>query len=174
MDSVPEDNPKFQGLLEEKAPFLDISAEIPGVPLEEEEEEYQVVTDKPKPRFEELAAAALNKAGIDTEACVCNAWATTHAAKAAAVAAAACPDEPRVVEAFVEKIVYNIKFNLPDVGLMPPGDDPKPEEPATAADNDNPLLTPRWYPTQLHRSVVGNQPYDAYAPRMQFLQLGEV
>jgi hypothetical protein len=30
------------------------------------------------------------------------------------------------------------------------------------------------YPTQSCRSVVGNQPYNAYAPRIQFLQLGEV
>ncbi len=37
-DSVPEDDPDFQGLLEDDAaPFPDISAELPGVPLEEEE-----------------------------------------------------------------------------------------------------------------------------------------
>ena len=33
-DSVPEDDPEFQGLLEEEAPFPDISAQLPGVPLE--------------------------------------------------------------------------------------------------------------------------------------------
>ncbi len=36
-DSIPEDDPEFQGLLEdEEEPFPDISAELPGVPLEEE------------------------------------------------------------------------------------------------------------------------------------------
>ena len=36
-DSVPEDDPNFQGLLEDdEAPFPDISAELPGVPLEED------------------------------------------------------------------------------------------------------------------------------------------
>ncbi len=35
---MPEDNPTFQALLKEEALFPDISAEIPGVPLEEEEE----------------------------------------------------------------------------------------------------------------------------------------
>jgi hypothetical protein len=30
------------------------------------------------------------------------------------------------------------------------------------------------YPTQSCRSVVGDQPYNAYAPHVQFLQLGEV
>ncbi len=32
----------------------------------------------------------------------------------------------------------------------------------------------RGYLIRLRRSVIGNQPYDSYAPRMQFLQLGEV
>ncbi len=61
---MPKDDPEFQGLLKEEALFLDISAEIPGVPLEEEEEKDQVVTDKPEPRFEELAAAALIMQGL--------------------------------------------------------------------------------------------------------------
>ena len=66
-DSVPEDDPDFQGLLEvDEAPFPDISAELPGVPLEDEEYDFQVVTDEPEPDFEELAAAALDNAGIDT------------------------------------------------------------------------------------------------------------
>jgi hypothetical protein len=97
-----------------------------------------------------------------------------NAAKAAAAAAATRPDGPRLVKAFKDKIVYNFLFDLPDAGLMPPGDDPETEEPATAPDNNTPPLSSCWYPTQLRRSVVGNWPYDAYAPRMQFLQLGEV
>jgi hypothetical protein len=92
---VPKDDPKFQGLLKKEAPFPDISAEIPGVPLEEEEEEYQVVTDILKPGFEELAAAALNNARIDAEAPMRRA--AMNAAKAAAVAAAARPDGPCLV-----------------------------------------------------------------------------
>jgi hypothetical protein len=36
------------------------------VPLEDEEYDFQVVTDEPEPDFEELAAAALDNAGIDT------------------------------------------------------------------------------------------------------------
>ncbi len=37
-DSVPEDDPEFQGLLddEEEAAYPEISAELPGVELEEE------------------------------------------------------------------------------------------------------------------------------------------
>ena len=57
-DFVPKDDPNFQGLLkDDKAPFPDISAELPGVPLEEEECDFQVVTDEPKPDFEDLATA---------------------------------------------------------------------------------------------------------------------
>ncbi len=52
-DCIPEDDPEFQGLLEdEEAPFPDISAELPGVLLEEDISDFQVVTDKPKPYFE--------------------------------------------------------------------------------------------------------------------------
>ncbi len=74
----------------------------------------------------------------------------------------------------VKEIVYDIMFDLPDMGLMPLGDGPEPEEPPPSADDHTPPSTPCWYPTQTRRSVVGNQPYDAYAPRMQFLQLREV
>jgi hypothetical protein len=67
-NSVPEDDPEFQGLLEEEAPFPELSAQLPGVPLEcdEEDEVFEVVTDKPEPDFDNLAAAALDNAGIDT------------------------------------------------------------------------------------------------------------
>ncbi len=132
---MPKDNHKFQGLLDKEAPFMDISTEIPGVPLEEEEEEYQVVTDKPEPGFEELAATGLDNVGIlgiDAEAWVHNAQAAMNAAKAAAVAAATWPNGPCLVKAFEDEIMYNIMFNLPDAGLMPPWDNPEPEEPATA------------------------------------------
>ncbi len=56
MDTVPEDDPEFQGLLEEEAPFPDIGIELPGVILEEEEEgDYQVVTDCHRPWLNAIA-----------------------------------------------------------------------------------------------------------------------
>ncbi len=55
-DSVPEDDYKFQGLLEEEeAAFPDISAELPGVELKAEEAAFQTVEDEPDPLFEDLA-----------------------------------------------------------------------------------------------------------------------
>jgi hypothetical protein len=75
--------------------------------------------------------------------------------------------------------VYDITFDLPDAGLMPgtipPVSDAKP---ATGAAPPHAPEVPdknsRRYPARSCRSVVGNQSYDTYAPRMQFLQLGEV
>ncbi len=46
---VPEDDPEFQGLLEEEALFPEMSAKLPGVPLEEDEKDFQVVTNEPAP-----------------------------------------------------------------------------------------------------------------------------
>jgi hypothetical protein len=47
MDEVPEDDSEFQGLLEEEetAPYPDISAEPPGVELESEVSDFQLITD---------------------------------------------------------------------------------------------------------------------------------
>ncbi len=47
-DLVPEDNPEFQGLLddEEEAAYPKISAELPGVELEEEERDFTPITDE--------------------------------------------------------------------------------------------------------------------------------
>jgi hypothetical protein len=43
-------------LLEEEASFPDVSVELPGVILEEEEEgDHQVVTNEPNPAFKTLA-----------------------------------------------------------------------------------------------------------------------
>ena len=68
-DSVPEDDPEFQGLLEndDEAPYPDISAELPGVALEIEERDFTLVTDEPKDDFRDLARAALHNAGIDAD-----------------------------------------------------------------------------------------------------------
>ncbi len=51
---MPEDDNDFQGLLEdevEAAPYPDISAEFPGVELNEEEQEFQTILDEPEPDF---------------------------------------------------------------------------------------------------------------------------
>jgi hypothetical protein len=67
-DKVPEDNPDFQGLLDENegtAVYPDVSAELPGVELEAEERDYQTIVDEPEPDFRDLAGAALHNAGID-------------------------------------------------------------------------------------------------------------
>jgi hypothetical protein len=68
-DTILEDDPKFQGLLEDKeeAAYPDISAEFPGVELESKEVNYAAVTDEPVPNFEQLAATALDNAGIDPQ-----------------------------------------------------------------------------------------------------------
>ncbi len=55
-DSVPEDDPEFQGLLdllddEEEAAYPEISAELPGVELEEEQRDFTPVTDEPEADF---------------------------------------------------------------------------------------------------------------------------
>jgi hypothetical protein len=115
-NTVPEDDPEFQGLLEVEAPFPDASVEIPGVVLEEEEDDGQVVTDKPKVPFEALAAAALENAGIDKADCICAARAAGDNRDRAN--APAMPQKPRLVEAYDEKIVYNIMINLPNAGLI--------------------------------------------------------
>jgi hypothetical protein len=67
-DSVPEDDNKFQGLLEEEdTVFPDISAKLPGVELEAEEAAFQMVEDEQDPLFKELAAAALDNTGINPQ-----------------------------------------------------------------------------------------------------------
>ena len=69
-NEVPEDDPEFQGLLEETedtAVYPDISAELPGVLLEEQEQDFQTLTDEPEPDFRDLAGDALYNAGIDAD-----------------------------------------------------------------------------------------------------------
>ncbi len=170
-DLVPEDAPDFQGLLnDDKAPFPDISAELPGVPLEEEECDFQVVTDEPEPDFKDLAAAALDNAGIDTVD-------RLRAARVAAEAAAAAPIWPQqdrscLIEADLDEIMYEIIVELTDAGLLPGLVPNAPNEPINPPPNND--TSPQRYPTRSCRSVVGNHTYGTYAPRTQFLQLGEV
>ena len=69
-DTIPEDDPDFQGLLDETddtAVYPDVSAELPGVLLEEQEQDFQPLTDEPEPDFRDLAGDALYNAGIDTD-----------------------------------------------------------------------------------------------------------
>ena len=65
-DKVPEDDLDFQALLEEPVPYPDVSTELPGVLLEDDIADLQVVMDNLKPDFAELAAAALDNAGCVT------------------------------------------------------------------------------------------------------------
>ena len=61
---------------------------------------------------------------------------------------------------------------------MPLGEDRDDTSiPVIALDDDethDEIQDVRRYPTQASMSVVGNQPYDTYAPQTTFLQLGEV
>ncbi len=70
-DKVPEDDLEFQGLLDEAADtavYPNVSAEIPGVALEEQERNFQTITEEPVPDFRDLAEAMLHNAGINTDA----------------------------------------------------------------------------------------------------------
>ncbi len=182
-DSVPEDDPEFQGLLEdeEEAAYPDISAESPGVELESEEADFSAVTDDPEPDFKQLAAAALDNAGINPQDRRHAAQAAHTAAEAAQAGAAAAIGHqgPALVEANQDEIVYKITFDLPDAGLIGgnafPANDPPPPTPGeTIMDMANDTVefltdstdipTNRHYPLRSCRSVVGHQPYDTYAP----------
>ena len=70
--------------------------------------------------------------------------------------------------------MYAIVVELPDAGLLPGLVPDVPDEVVAIDPPPDIDTTPRRYPTRSRRSVVGNQPYDTYAPRMQLLQLGEV
>jgi hypothetical protein len=119
-DTDPEDDPEFQGLLkdEEEAAYPDISAELPGVELESKEVDYAAVTDEPVPNFEQLAATALNNAGINPQDRLRASWAT------------AGRTGPTLVEAKDDEKIYEITFDLPDAGLdggnIVPNDAPAP------------------------------------------------
>jgi hypothetical protein len=172
---VPADDPAFQGLLkEEEAVYPNITAELPGVPLEEEVVDHWAVTDEDEPNFRVLAARALDNANIDPAAHL----RATRVAEAQPVA----PD-PALIDADEDKIIYKLTFDLPDAGLAPPiapdgmavmphdalnvhAFEPNPPE-------DTKLATKRQYPLRSCRSVIGHQPYNKYAPCMTFLQLGE-
>jgi hypothetical protein len=143
------------------AVYPDISVELPGVDLEEDEQEYQMVMDKPKPDFWDLAGAALHNAGINAQDMLC-------AARAQAANKVQWQG-PALVKADEDKIVYKITFNLSNAGLLtanadlqvPLRDDRDNMAAAAITHNDNKA---RRYPLQACRGVVGNQPYISYAP----------
>ncbi len=122
-----EDDPEFQGLLENKveAAYPNISAEPLGVELESQEADYAAVTDDPEPDFKQLATAALDNAGIDPQDRLCMAQAVQ-----AAGAAGSAQGGPALVEVNEDKIVYEIKFDFLDAGLaggnVVPDDTPPP------------------------------------------------
>jgi hypothetical protein len=67
-DKVPEDDAEFQGVLEEEeAMYPDVSAELPGVELEEEEFDFTPVTKELTTDFWDLVAAALHNVGINAD-----------------------------------------------------------------------------------------------------------
>ena len=178
---MPNDDPEFQELLEEPALYPNILAELPGVLLKDEDADIHVVKDDPEPDLAELAAAALDNAGINANNCL---------------QAAQWGQEPGTGPALIEgnddKIVYEITFDLPDAGLagnnVVPVDNPPPEAPPKdptvhnlAAETVD-LLTdtgasPRQCPTRLRRSVTIYTPQTTFhTPRTTFLllQQGEV
>ena len=111
---MPEDDPEFQGLLDETddtAVYPDISAELPGVPLEEHEQDFQTIMDNPPPDFQDLAGDALYNAGIDANEALRRANLVNNT-------------QPAVIEADEDELVYELTFDLPDAGLALPLGDP--------------------------------------------------
>jgi hypothetical protein len=142
------------------------------VELEEEQRDFTPVTDKPEADFRELASAALHNAGINADDCI-----------RAALGAAAKQSTPAVIESDEDELVYEVTFELPDAGLVliadnfavPLGDDRDDTlvAPIIVDDIDAVQDAPASrYPTRARRSAIGGQPYDKFAPRIAFLQLG--
>ena len=135
------------------APYPDISGEPPGVELKSEESNFQLITDDPEPNFCELAAAALDNAGI-------NPTKKIQAARDRVAAVAAESAGPRLVEADEDKIRYEITFDLPDDGLgqnaVPPDTPASPTSLFSSGMSDN-VTTPsgRRDPPRSRRSVIG-------------------
>jgi hypothetical protein len=91
-----------------------------------------------------------------------------------------------LVEADDDEVVYEIIFDLPNAGLAGIAVVPV-TGPAPSDDNihhltnktvdiltDTVVQAPWQYPTQSHRSVIKNEPYDGYSPQTTLLWLGEV
>ncbi len=140
--------------------------------LEEEERDFTPVTDEPEADFRELAGAALHNAGINADDRI-----------RAALGATAEHRAPAVIEGNEDELVYEITFELPDAGLVPIAND---FDVLLGDDRDDTVVAPivvddvdtmedlgaRRYPMRACRSAVGGQPYNEFAPRVAFLQLG--
>ncbi len=111
-NAVPEDDPEIQGLLEEEEPaaYPNMSAKLPGVEIESEEEGFQVVTNEPVPEFADLAATALDNAKIDPNEHLCRA----HKAAADRSPGARLP---AIVKANEDDVINKITFTLSDAEL---------------------------------------------------------
>ncbi len=89
--------------------------------------------------------------------------------------------DPALVEANEDKIVYELTFDLQDAGLhgddtgnMSDMGDSRRDDTSGVVMGGDDEAAGRRYPTRTCRSAVGNHPYDTYAPRTTFLQLGTV
>ncbi len=143
------------------------------------------MTDEPTPDYADLAATALENAGINPDE-------RLHQARD--IPGDVAPEggeQPALVEAEEDKVMYKITFDLPNAGLglnailadevgagKAPIEIPDvPMNNATTVAHIPDVIpaasTGRRYPTQPCRSAVGNQPYDTFSPWMAFLQLGE-
>ncbi len=165
---------------EEAVAYPDISAKLPGVELTSKEDDYPAITEEPEADLQHLAAAALDNVGINTVA-----WLRAARDLADAATIGIAPQNPRaaLVEADEDKIVYEITFNLPDAGLEL---DIEPTIPPVQPGNATAVNATNYDPSQSCRSVVEHQPESVAprvpishctrlrAPRMNFLQLGEV
>ena len=137
------------------APYPDICAQPPGVELESEESDFQLITDGLEPNFRELVAAALDNTGI-------NPTKRIQAAQDRVAAVAADSAGPRLVEADEDVVVCEITFNLPDAGLGQnaiPLDAPASPTPSFSLGMSNNVTTPtgRQDPPCSCRSVIGHQ-----------------
>ncbi len=88
-----------------------------------------------------------------------------------------------MIENDEDELVYEVTFKLPDAGLVPIADN---FAVLLGDDRDDTLVAPivvndidavqdapaSRYPTRACRSAIGGQPYDEFAPRVAFLQLG--
>jgi hypothetical protein len=134
---VPEDNPEFQGLLEnedEEAVYPDILAELPGVTLEDEEDSTHVLIEEEEPNFQDLATQALENAGIDTEERI---WAGNNLPPATLL-----QDGSALVETNNDEIVYELTFDLPDAGLGIIEPNIPPAELTLGDDRNNAVVAP--------------------------------
>jgi hypothetical protein len=157
------DDPTLQGLLEEEgkqeAIYPNVTAELPGVPLEDDSKDNPAMVADKEPDFWGMAARALKNAGIDQDVRLC-------AAQDSPVAHVVPMEGPALINADEDKVMYELTFDLSDAGLQQStialGDVAviKPDVPPPPSDKAG----EHCYPLRSHRSVVGHQPCNQYAP----------